>query len=892
MNPEYSPQTIEEKWQQRWEQLGIYRANDLDKKKKFYSLVMFPYPSGDLHMGHMRVYTISDVISRHRRMLGYNVLNPMGWDAFGLPAENAAMSRGRHPQEWTQENIKYMRDEQLKKLGTSYDWQREVTTCNPDYYHWTQWLFLRFFKHNLVTRKEAPVNWCPECQTVLANEQVENGKCWRHGDIDVIQKQMSQWFLKITDYAERLLQDIDKLTGWPEHVKTMQRNWIGKSQGAELFFTVEGKPNARINVFTTRQDTVFGVTYLVLAPEHPLVLELTEPGQKKAVEAYIDSAKHKTELERMAAEKSKTGVPLGSFAINPFNGDQIPIWISDYVLASYGTGAVMGVPAHDERDFIFAKLFKLPIKEVVSPDGQVAPELKESYLEPGILVNSGMFNGLNNEIAKVKIIDWAKSNNCGSARIQYKIHDWLISRQRYWGCPIPLIHCAKCGIVPVPEEELPVVLPVEGISWARQGEIQRANGGEEPAEVSAALIKGSPLAKLSKWLDVKCFKCGHAAKRETDTMDTFIDSSWYFFRYADANNKKEPFAFDKVNYWMPVDQYVGGVEHAILHLLYARFFTKAFKDMGLVNCDEPFTNLLSQGMVTMFSPQSNRIEKMSKSRGNVVGTTSFFKEYGADSARLFSLFAAPPEQELEWSEDSAIGQYRFVGRLWRLAHTLKEQKLIALPANINFDTANLPPALVALLKLTHKTIKAVSQDLGADRYLFNTAIARCMELLNGLYKFIGDKTSRDGDKNTSGSENTVPVLENNGGKGMSVTVFDQMERQVLTFAYSNLLLLLAPMAPHVTEELWHNLGFTDSEGESIHVHNWPAYDEKLTIDDEIELVLQVNGKIVSKQIVPRGLEKSKAEALALADNRVQMKIDSRPVRKVIVVIDRLVNVVT
>jgi len=844
MEPEYQSQSIEEKWQQRWEELGIYKAIDLDeKKKKFYSLVMFPYPSGDLHMGHMRVYTISDVISRHRRMQGYNVLNPMGWDAFGLPAENAAISRNMHPGQWTKGNIKFMRDEQLKKLGTSYDWQREVTTCEPDYYRWTQWLFLRFFKHGLAIRKEAPVNWCPDCQTVLANEQVENGKCWRHGETDVVQKQMSQWFLKITDYTERLLQDIDTLANWPEHVKLMQKNWIGKSQGAELFFTVEGKPNIRINVFTTRQDTIFGVTYLVLAPEHPLVTQLTEPKQKQAVQAYVESAGHKSELERMTAEKTKTGVPLGSFAINPFNGERVPIWVADYVLVNYGTGAVMGVPAHDERDFIFAKLYNLPIVEVVSPDGKVAtdsaagrhvgvdvnrpagtgglhPPLQAAYIDPGILVNSGKFNGLNNEDAKEKITAWAKENNCGQARIQYKLRDWLISRQRYWGCPIPLLHCPKCGVIPVPESELPVILPLEGVDIDGTG--------------------GSPLARLPQWSKVKCYQCGSEAQRETDTMDTFIDSSWYYLRYADANNAKEAFALDKVNYWLPVDQYVGGVEHAILHLLYSRFFTKALNDMGLLKFDEPFTNLLSQGMVTKFSEQSGRIEKMSKSRGNVVGTSAFFKEYGADSARLFTLFASPPEQELEWSEEGAVGQYRFLGRLWRFAHKLKSENLIE--SNPNFDLVQLEPAAADLFRLVHKTIKAVSYDLAPQRYIFNTAIARCMELLNGLYKFTGEKNS-----------------------------FQLPDKHLLAFAFKSLLLLLAPMAPHISEELWHELGFTNDQNSSIHTHPWPIFDEPLTVDNIIELVLQVNGRIVNKIMVKRGLTREELEALALSDNKMRTK---------------------
>ncbi|PWT95142.1 MAG: leucine--tRNA ligase [Candidatus Melainabacteria bacterium] len=848
----YLPQQIEGKWQKQWEQLGIYRAIDGDKRKKFYSLVMFPYPSGDLHMGHMRVYTISDVISRHRRMQGYNVLNPMGWDAFGLPAENAAMSRGLHPEKWTKENIRFMRDEQLKKLGTSYDWQREVTTCDSDYYHWTQWLFLQFYKKDLAVRKEAPVNWCPDCQTVLANEQVVEGACWRHTETAVVQKQMSQWFLKTTSYSDALLDDLDLLAGWPERVKLMQQNWIGKSAGAELYFTVESKPNIQIGVFTTRPDTVFGVTYMVLAPEHPLVAELTTPEQKEKVKAYVAAAGRKSELERMTAEKSKTGVPLGTYVLNPFNGELAPIWVADYVLMSYGTGAVMGVPAHDERDFAFAKLFNLAVKEVISKTGEPSGELKEAYLEPGIVVNSGMFNGLDNVTAKAKMVAWAEQNKSGKGRIQFRLRDWLISRQRYWGCPIPLVHCQKCGIVPVPEAELPVVLPLEGIEISGQG--------------------GSPLARCESWVNVKCPACGKEAKRETDTMDTFIDSSWYFLRYADAKNPKEAFASDKINYWMPVDQYVGGIEHAILHLLYSRFFTKALRDMGLLKCDEPFSNLLSQGMVTKFSPQSGRIEKMSKSRGNVVGTTAFFEQYGADSARLFTLFASPPEQELAWSEEGAVGQFRFLNRLWRLAIDLSESGAI--------DPQSPPPELDGLLsekgdmlvRIAHKTIKAVTQDLEPQRYLFNTAIARCHEFLNGMYEFVGAIKSG---AQTNGSRPSI----------------SQADKQLLTFCLRSLLLLLAPMAPHITEELWHSLGFARSEKESIHVQPWPAYHEQLTLDEEIELVLQVNGKIVNKKFVPRGIERTAAEEIALKDDKILIKIDGKPVRKVIVVPDKLVNVV-
>jgi leucyl-tRNA synthetase len=852
----YIPLEIEEKWQKQWEAMGIYRASDSDKRKKFYSLVMFPYPSGDLHMGHMRVYTISDVISRHRRMKGYNVLNPMGWDAFGLPAENAAIARGMHPEKWTKENIKFMRDEQLKKLGTSYDWQREVTTCDSDYYHWTQWLFLQFFKHNLAVRKEAPVNWCPDCQTVLANEQVVEGACWRHTETAVIQKQMSQWFLRTTHYSDALLDDLEKLTGWPERVKLMQRNWIGKSYGAELHFTVESKPNIQISVFTTRPDTVFGVTFMVLAPEHPLVSELTSQTQKEKVKQYVEAASRKSELERMtAAEKTKTGVPLGTQVVNPFNGELVPLWVADYVLMGYGTGAVMGVPAHDERDFAFAKLFGVPIVEVISKTGEPSGELKEAYLEPGINLNSGIFNGLDNETAKKKMVEWAQQNNSGKSRIQYRLRDWLISRQRYWGCPIPLIHCEKCGIQPVPEKDLPVILPLTGIELSGQG--------------------GSPLARCQSFVDTKCPSCGSPAKRETDTMDTFIDSAWYFLRYADAKNPKQAFDSEKVNYWMPVDQYVGGIEHAILHLLYSRFFIKALRDAKLLTCDEPFSNLLSQGMVTKLSPQSGRIEKMSKSRGNVVGTTAFFKEYGADTARLFTLFAAPPEQELEWSEEGVIGPNRFLNRLWRLALSLKDAGVIEASPKAGTASPSASGADATLLRLAHKTIKAVSEALEPQRYAFNTAIPRCMELLNGMYDYVGELGLAD-------------KIGNSNGAGLEIS---QGDGQLLSFCLRNLLVLLAPMAPHITEELWTRAGFAASAKDSIHLQSWPTYDAQLTIDEEIELVLQVNGKIVSKKFVPRGIERSVAEEIALKDDKILIKIQGQSVRKVIVVQDKLVNVV-
>lgn len=855
----YSPTEIEEKWQAAWETSGIYKAKDNDKRPKFYSLVMFPYPSGDLHMGHMRVYTISDVISRHRRMLGFNVLNPMGWDSFGLPAENAAIKRQLHPGAWTDQNIKFMRDEQLKKLGTSYDWQREVTTSKADYYRWTQWLILKLYEKGLVYRKGAPVNWCTECQTVLANEQVENGACWRHPETPVQQKLMEQWFLKITAYTDELLADLDTLAGWAERVRVMQRNWIGKSEGAELHFTVENKPNIKISVFTTRCDTVFGVSYIVLAPEHPLVKELTTPECKAAVEEYVEQSLRKTELERVAAdEKSKTGVPIGACVINPYNGESVPIWVSDYVLVSYGTGAVMGVPAHDERDFVFAKKFNLPIREVISPDGKSAGPLEAAYTEPGIMVNSGSWNGKQSETAKKEMTQWAAENQSGKPRTQYRLRDWLISRQRYWGCPIPLVHCDKCGVVPVPEKDLPVELPLD-VEFTGKG--------------------GNPLAKSEAFLKTKCPKCAGSARRETDTMDTFIDSSWYFLRYPDANNDKEAFAKDKVNYWMPVDQYVGGIEHAILHLLYSRFITKALRDIGLVDCKEPFTNLLSQGMVTKFSPASGRIEKMSKSRGNVVGTLDFFKRYGADSARLFTLFAAPPEQELEWSEEGAIGQFRFLSRVWRLGQDVIEAKLVnpASPGQKDLGkeglstSDGLDAAGKALLQAVHRAVKQVSEDLCQERYSFNTAIARCMELYNATDEFLRGRESGNG-------EGTRWRLSN-------------PEKDLAVFAVRSLLLLLAPMAPHISEELWQQAGFGGTGGTSIHETPWPGFKAELTISSEIELVLQVNGKIVAKQMAPRGLPQEEAKKLALSDEKMLQKIEGKDIRKVIVVPDKLVNVV-
>ncbi len=833
----YNPREIENKWQITWEKTQLHKAVDFDNKPKYYSLVMFPYPSGDLHMGHMRVYTISDVISRHRRMSGFNVLNPMGFDAFGLPAENAAIERKIPPKEWTLKNIDHMKNQQLKRMGTSYDWTREVISCNSDYYKWTQWIFLQFYKNGLAYQKEAPVNWCSKCQTVLANEQVEDGMCWRHDDTAVERKMMRQWFLKITKYAEELLNDLEKLDGWPERVKLMQKNWIGKSNGAEVKFKVDGRNNIEIPVYTTRPDTLFGITFLVLAPEHPLVLELTVQESKKQVEDYIKKASMLSEIERLSENKEKTGVPIGSFVINPVNGKKIPIWIADYALLEYGTGAVMGVPAHDERDFEFAKKFNLEIKQVISSDG-LERQLNNAYIDQGVMLNSDTFNGMNNEEFKKKIIEIAEEKNFGKHKVTYRLRDWLISRQRYWGCPIPVVYCDSCGRVPVSDKELPVLLPEKNIELTGSG--------------------GSPLGRASEWLNIKCPKCSKLAKRETDTMDTFICSSYYYLRYSDANNDKAIFDKEKVNYWLPVDQYVGGIEHAILHLLYSRFFTKSLRDFGLLNFDEPFSNLLSQGMITMFSPKENKIAKMSKSKGNVVGTSEFFNEYGADAARLFILFAAPPEQEVEWSTQGAIGQYRFLERIWRLFFNLKENASLTIYEGFIDLGAFHEKPLQELYKTANYTIKSVSEDISNKKYTFNTAIARMTELVNTMYKFIIDKKS-----------------------------YDEAESKVLSFSFTSLLKLLAPFAPHISEELWEKLGGSYS----VHKTKWPDYNKNALVTDEIELVIQMGGKKIDVLTTKKGQSQKDLEKIALNQEKVKAKLEGRELIKVVVIPDKIVNIV-
>ena len=848
MESRYNAAAIEQKWQQQWQESGSDKTPETSDKPKFYALSMFPYPSGNLHMGHVRNYVITDVIARLKRMQGYRVLHPMGWDAFGLPAENAAIDRGIPPAKWTYQNIEQMRS-QLQQLGLSIDWDREVATCSPDYYKWTQWLFLQFLDAGLAYQKEAAVNWDPIDQTVLANEQVDNeGRSWRSGAV-VERKLLKQWFFKITDYAEKLLQDLDQLEGWPDRVKTMQANWIGKSVGAYLEFPIIGREE-KIAVFTTRPDTVYGVTYVVLAPEHPLTPEVTTKDQKEAVEAFIEEIQGESEIERTAEDKPKRGILTGGKAINPFNGEEVPILIADYVLYEYGTGAVMGVPAHDVRDFKFATEKGLPIKTVIiPPDGDPDAPLSSAYIEPGTIVNSEQFDGIDSVEGKTKIIEYAEQQGYGKARVQYRLRDWLISRQRYWGCPIPVIHCDDCGTVPVPDEDLPVELP-ESVELSGRG--------------------GSPLAQLDSWINVDCPSCGKAAKRETDTMDTFIDSSWYYLRYSDANNTEIPFDKHKVNDWMPVDQYVGGIEHAILHLLYSRFFTKVLRDRGLLNFDEPFKRLLTQGMVqglTYKNPQTNKyipavnvnrdepidpetgdtldvfFEKMSKSKYNGVAPEDVIAQYGVDTARMFAMFKAPPEKDLEWDDADVEGQYRFLNRVWNLVTSFDPAKVKEASENLSKDEKELRRAI-------HTAIKEITEDLTGD-YQFNTAVSELMKLSNAL----------------------------KDAKCEQSAVYQE--------GIETLVLLLAPFAPHIAEELWSSLG----NNSSVHKQQWREVDESALVVDEITLVVQIMGKTRGTIQVPASSDKAALEKFATESDIAQKYIARKEVKKVIVVPNKLVNFV-
>ena len=820
MYEKYVAQDIEKKWQTYWEESGVFKTEYDPSKEKYYVLEMFPYPSGNLHMGHVRNYSIGDVVARFKKMRGFNVLHPMGWDAFGMPAENAAIKNGVSPKDWTLDNIANMTRQQ-KELGLSYDWGREVATCKEDYYRWTQWIFQQFYKKGLAYKKEAKVNWCEHDHTVLANEQVIDGKCWRC-DNDVVKKDLKQWFFKITDYADRLLDDLDTLDQWPDRVKAMQRNWIGRSEGTQFAFYVP-KIDKSFEVYTTRVDTLFGVSYVVLAPEHPYVKELIQDASNKVeLEAFIETLRNQSDIERTSTEAEKVGMFTGSYATHPITGKEVPIWIANYVLADYGTGAVMGVPAHDERDYAFAKKYNLPVNWVIQNTAQDLDfaSLDTAFTEDGILVNSGDFSGKTSEEARQALGDYFTEQGTGRKTVNFRLRDWLISRQRYWGCPIPVVYCEKCGEQLVPEDQLPVKLP-------------------EDVSFDCGAI--SPLATSENFLNTTCPCCGGPARREIDTMDTFIDSSWYFLRYTDARNDKEVFNKEIAKYWMNVDQYIGGIEHAILHLLYARFFVKVLHDIGLVEVDEPFKALLTQGMVLKEG------SKMSKSKGNVVSPEEIIAKYGADTARLFILFAAPVDRDLDWSDQGVEGSYRFLGRVWRIIDTYQQLGTSGHHDSLSKDET-------ALRRELHRAIKKVTEDLDG-KFNFNTAISTVMELVNAMYQF---KDSHD-------------------------FVQSDLAKELV----EKLTLLLAPFVPHITEEIWHECGF---EG-SVHAASWPTYEESALVVDEVEVAVQVNGKVRDKLTVSVSLSKEELEAAAKALPRVQEFTEGKTVVKVIVVPKKLINIV-
>lgn len=823
MKEKYNFTEIEKKWQDVWEKENAFKTVEDYDKEKYYVLEMFPYPSGKLHMGHVRNYSIGDVIARFKRLKGYNVLHPMGWDSFGLPAENAAIKNDIHPAIWTDSNIAEMH-RQLQGLGFSYDWDREVATCKEEYYKWMQWIFIQFYNKGLAYKKDNPVNWCPSCQTVLANEQVVDGCCERC-HTPVTKKRLSQWYLKITDYADRLLKDLDKMPGWPEKVKLMQKNWIGRSTGAEVTFEIENF-SKKLQIYTTRPDTLFGVTYMVLAPEHPFVPELTNGTEyEAAVKAYQEECQHKSEIERTSLSKEKTGVFTGCYGINPVNGKKVPIFISDYVMMDYGTGAIMAVPAHDQRDFEFAKKFDLDIVPVVDSQN---PEidinnLTEAFVAEGTMINSGKYTGMNNKEAIDEITKDLEADGLGKAQVNYKLRDWLISRQRYWGCPIPMVYCEECGWVPEKEENLPVKLPTD-VEFTGKGD--------------------SPLKTSKTFGETTCPCCGKKAVREFDTMDTFVDSSWYFLRYCDAHNSEKPFDKKKADYWMNVDQYIGGVEHAILHLLYARFFQMVMHDLGLVDAEEPFDNLLTQGMVIKDGA------KMSKSLGNIVSPEEIQAKYGADTARLFILFAAPPEKELDWSDAGVEGSYRFLNRVYRLVQEYVNEIRGDFRGS---ETITIQSAEDKALNFQlNATVKKVTEDAGG-RFSFNTAISSIMELVNALYKY------KQGEVN-------VPLMND---------------------AIEKLILILNPFVPHITEELWNDLGHEDR----VYQQNWPEFDPAALELETVEIIVQVNGKLKDKMAFEKNAEKSAIEEAALASERVQDAIAGKSVVKTIVVPNKLINFV-
>lgn len=819
----YDFQEIEKKWQDIWEKNETYKVIENDSKEKYYVLEMFPYPSGKIHMGHVRNYSIGDVVARYKRMRGYNVLHPMGWDAFGLPAENAAQKNNTHPAKWTYSNIDYMRN-QLRQLGLSYDWSREIATCNPKYYQWEQRLFIEMYKKGIVYQKVTTVNWCEDCQTVLANEQVIDGACWRCDEL-VTPRKMNGWFFKITDYAEELLADLDKLKGWPEKVVTMQRNWIGKSTGLTCDFSVENS-DEKISIFTTRPDTIFGVTFMSLAAEHPLIDTLIAGTENEVeIRCFISEILDEKQRQSLEEEPEKKGIFTGKYCINPFTSAKVPVYIANFVLMEYGTGAVMAVPAHDQRDFEFAKKYDLPISPVVIPDGNTleVAAMTEASVEPGKLVHSGQFTGMDSIAAQKNIIEFARQEGFGSDLITYRLRDWGISRQRYWGAPIPIIHCETCGVQPVPDTELPVTLPED-----------------EGSEVICA-----PLHQREDFINTTCPTCGGPAKRETDTMDTFMESSWYFARFATPRCEDAPLEKNGASYWLPVDQYIGGVEHAILHLLYSRFFTKVLRDLGHLEVDEPFTNLLTQGMVIKDGT------KMSKSKGNVVDPNDLIQQFGADTVRLFSLFAAPPERDLEWSSQGVEGSSRFLNRVYRLIKSSTE----LLQAEGEVPT-ELSAAGRELHRKTHQTIKRVTENIEYN-FHFNTAISAMMELFNVLSNAVGDKKQKE------------------------------LEPEVVSEAVTVLILLLSPMVPHFASEMWQTIGKkSDLEGQP-----WPVYDTEAAKEDLLTVVVQVNGKVRSRLEVPADISSEALEKLAHADENTLKFIDNKPIKKTIVIQKKLVNIV-
>jgi len=810
----YVPQEIEPKWQKIWVERGVMKASDRSPKPKYYDLVMYPYPSGDMTVGHARNYVMGDVLARMKRMQGFEVLHPFGWDAFGLPAENAAMKRGGvHPRDWTLTNItKFTRE--LKMLGILYDWDREVTSCLPDYYRWTQWLFLLFYERGLAHRAMSPVNWCPVDKTVLANEQVINGRCWRHPDVEVEKRDLEQWFFKITDYAERLLDDLQLLDKWPHKVRLMQTNWIGRSEGAEVDFAVDGHEEESIRIFTTRPDTLFGATFMVLAPEHPLVEKVTTDAHRARMREYVATARKASEIDRLSTEREKTGVPTGGFAINPLNGEKIPIWVAEYVLMTYGTGAIMAVPAHDERDFEFAGKYNLPIREVIAPAGGAGDDLSVAYVGPGVMVNSGQFDGLDSKTGFDRICAWLEANGVGNRTVKYRLRDWLVSRQRYWGAPIPVVYCEVDGIVPVPKDKLPVLLPDEY----------------------------KPLADNPEFWRTTCPKCGREARRETDTMDTFVDSSWYFLRYASPHDDKEPFDSELANHWMAVDQYTGGVEHAILHLLYSRFFAKVLFDAGMLDVSEPFIRLFNQGMVKRFG------QVMSKSAGNGVSPDELVEKDGADAGRIYEMFIGPPEEDVEWTDQGLHGVVRFLQRVWRIV--LEPQSI---------QVAGTPPAgpdQTVLRRKVAQTVKKVTEDY--DGLRFNTAVAYLMELANTMQDYLQGGGARD-------------------------AIWDSAARTLVK--------LLNPIGPHIGEEMWERLGEGGPERGLLADAPWPEFDAAAAAEPQMTLVVQVAGKVRDRLTAATGLSEEQALALALASEKVRAALNGGRPSKVIYVQDRLINLV-